>query len=212
MQYSFSSSFSIWWCCLIKGRKKKTTRESGDSFVNVYLRLQLTCFLLPAICCCRLCLFRVFLDIFPFCFLQCTALPAFCNCHLFFFNLQFVWGVTLPTLRWSFPQHSLCYKLSPLQGCWVGAAAPDFSGRPVNLQFRWGCAPPSLSRARGALPSFLHVFFFSAACLLFSWLFSLFSPGWGSACPGAMLIWPRVVCGSTMYCLAHLVVCFSQAG
>jgi hypothetical protein len=27
-----------------------------------------------------------------------------------------------------------------------------------------------------------------------------------------MLIWPRVVCGSTMCHLAHLVVCFSQAG
>jgi hypothetical protein len=28
--------------------------ESGDSFVNVYLRLQLACHLLSASCCCRL--------------------------------------------------------------------------------------------------------------------------------------------------------------
>jgi hypothetical protein len=35
---------------------------------------------------------------------------------------------------------------------------------------------------------------------------SLFSPGGGLSVQGAMLIWPRVVCGSTMYGLAHLVV------
>jgi hypothetical protein len=51
--------------------------ESGDSFVKVYLRLPLTCLLLSAICCCRLCLFRVLLDACPFCFLQYTALPTF---------------------------------------------------------------------------------------------------------------------------------------
>jgi hypothetical protein len=36
--------------------------------------------------------------------------------------------------------------------------------------------------------------------------FSFFT-GWTSACPGGMLIWPRVVCGSTVCRLAHLVVC-----
>jgi hypothetical protein len=45
-------------------------------------------------------------------------------------------------------------------------------------------------------------------CLLFS--FSFF-PGWGRSVQGAMLIWPRVVCGSTTCHLAHLVVCFSWA-
>jgi hypothetical protein len=40
-------------------------------------------------------------------------------------------------------------------------------------------------------------------CLLFSFCFF---PGWGSVCPGAMLIWPRDVCGSTTYHLAHFVV------
>jgi hypothetical protein len=59
-------------------------------------------------------------------------------------------------------------------------------------------------------PSLLRVFFFSAACL-FRLVFSLFSLGGGQSVQGAMLIWPRVVCGSTVYCLAHLVVCFSQS-
>jgi hypothetical protein len=33
-----------------------------------------------------------------------------------------------------------------------------------------------------------------------------FSLGVGRSVQGAMLIWPRVVCGSTMYHLAHLMV------
>jgi hypothetical protein len=37
----------------------------------------------------------------------------------------------------------------------------------------------------------------------------LFFPGWGGwSVQGAMLIWPRVVCGSTAYHLAHLVRVF----
>jgi hypothetical protein len=60
--------------------------------VNVYLRLHLACLLLSAICCCRLCLFRVLLDACPFCFLQHTALPIFCNCRLLF-----AWGVSPPS-------------------------------------------------------------------------------------------------------------------
>jgi hypothetical protein len=45
---------------------------------------------------------------------------------------------------------------------------------------------------------------FCCYCLLFS--FFSFFPGWGRSVQGAVLIWPRVVCGSTMCCLAHLVV------
>jgi hypothetical protein len=48
-------------------------------------------------------------------------------------------------------------------------------------------------------------------CLLFSWVFSLFSLGGGWSVQGDMLIWPMVVCGSTTRCLAHPVICFSQA-
>jgi hypothetical protein len=43
--------------------------------------------------------------------------------------------------------------------------------------------------------------------LLIIQFFSLFSLGGGQSVQGAMLTWPRVVCGSTAYRLAHLVVC-----
>jgi hypothetical protein len=41
--------------------------------------------------------------------------------------------------------------------------------------------------------------------------FSLFSLGGGQSVQGAMLIWSKVVCGSTSCLLAQLVVCFSLA-
>jgi hypothetical protein len=69
------------------------------------------------------------------------------------------------------------------------------------------CPSPPFS-AQGAPPSLLHVFLL----LLFIQFFSLFSLGGGQSVQGAMLIWPRVVHGSTVCCLAHLVVCFSRAG
>jgi hypothetical protein len=51
-------------------------------------------------------------------------------------------------------------------------------------------------------------FFFSCLFIIQFVFFSFFiPPGWGSVCPGAMLFWPRVVCGSTACRLAHLVVC-----
>jgi hypothetical protein len=53
-------------------------------------------------------------------------------------------------------------------------------------------APPPLSRAQCALPSLLLVFFFSAPCLLFSYIF--FPLGRGQSVQGAMLICPREYC------------------
>jgi hypothetical protein len=41
---------------------------------------------------------------------------------------------------------------------------------------------------------------------------SLFSLGGDWSVQGAMLIWPRVVCGSTVCCLAYLVVCIFPSG
>jgi hypothetical protein len=71
----------------------------------------------------------------------------------------------------------------------------------------WGSAPPPFPGTQGAPPSLS--FFFS--CLLFSLVFSLFSLGGYQSVQRAMLIFSRVVCGSTACHLAHLVVCFSQA-
>jgi hypothetical protein len=69
------------------------------------------------------------------------------------------------------------------------------------------CTSPTL-RGSGHPALFAKcLFFYSAACLLFS-VFFLFVPlGGGQSVQGVMLIWPKVVCGSTTCSLAHLVVC-----
>jgi hypothetical protein len=67
----------------------------------------------------------------------------------------------------------------------------------------WGISCPLLFSTQGTLPSSLRVFFVVIAY----YSVSLFSLGGGQSVQGAMLIWPRVVCGSTACCLAHLVVC-----
>jgi hypothetical protein len=123
---------------------------------------------------------------------RCGSTPAFSSQCVY---LQFAWGLLLPTLRWHIPHFSCCYKLSPLQGCWVSATNPAFSGWLVYLQFTWGSAPPLLSRAQGALPSLLHVFSFSAACLLFSLFFSLFTLGGGQSVQGLCWFVPRLSVG-----------------
>jgi hypothetical protein len=77
------------------------------------------------------------------------------------------------------------------------------------LQFAQGSAPPAMSGAWGAPPSLPPVFFFFIQLLVYdSVCFFLFYPplGGGQFVQGAMLIRPRVVCGSTACRLAHLVV------
>jgi hypothetical protein len=64
--------------------------------------------------------------------------------------------------------------------------------------------PSSLFGAQGAPPSLLRVFF---VVIAYYSIFFLFSLGGGLSVQGAMLIWPRVVCGSSTCHLAHLVVC-----
>jgi hypothetical protein len=54
--------------------------------------------------------------------------------------------------------------------------------------------------------------FFFSCLFIIQFVFFSFFPGWGGQCfQRAILICPRVACGSTMCRLAHLVVCFSQA-
>jgi hypothetical protein len=62
---------------------------------------------------------------------------------------------------------------------------------------------------QGAPPSLLHVFL-CCCCVLFR-VFFLFSLGGSRSDQGAILIWPRVFCGSTMCRLAHLWCASSQA-
>jgi hypothetical protein len=55
-------------------------------------------------------------------------------------------------------------------------------------------------------PTLFAVCLFCCHCLLFSFFFH-FSLGGGWPVQGAILIWPRIVCGCTTCCSAHLVVC-----
>jgi hypothetical protein len=63
----------------------------------------------------------------------------------------------------------------------------------VYLQFWEGFPLPPFG-AQGTLPSSLRVFY---VVIAYYSVFFLFSLGGGRSVQGAMLIWPRVVCGST---------------
>jgi hypothetical protein len=74
----------------------------------------------------------------------------------------------------------------------VGAATPAFPGRLVYSQFREGLPPTSVLR----VPPLCYVSFF--VVLFGIQFFSLFSLCGGHSIQGVMLIWPRVVCESTV--------------
>jgi hypothetical protein len=61
-------------------------------------------------------------------------------------------------------------------------------------------------------PALFVIFFLLLLLLCIKLILFSFLPEWESVCPGAMLIWHRVVCGSTTCRFTHLVVCFSRAG
>jgi hypothetical protein len=110
--------------------------------------------------------------------------------------------------KWAFSP-LLCFPSTatftsfPAPGCWAGATAPAFSGRLVYLQLHEGFPSPSLRCSRH--PALFAMCLFCCYCLLFGFFF--FFPWVGWSVQGAMLICPRVVCGSTACRLAHLVIC-----
>jgi hypothetical protein len=98
-----------------------------------------------------------------------------------------------PPLLWSFTL-TTTFTSFPTPGCWVGAAAPAFSGRLIYLQFHEEFPHPPFG-TQSTTPSLLCVFI-----VLIAYTQLLFFPR-----VETMLIWPRVVCGSTTYHLAHPV-------
>jgi hypothetical protein len=124
---------------------------------------------------------------------------------MFIYSSRGKWA--FPPLLWSFPP-TATFTSFPTPGCRAGAATPVFSGQLVYLQFheRLPLTPLGCS----GLPTLFATCLF--CCLLFSLVFSLFSLGGGRSVQGAMLIWPRVVCGSNACRLAHLVVCIFSSG
>jgi hypothetical protein len=154
----------------------------------------------------RLCLLRVLLCVMPL--LQAFPFPStlgVVTLHqlpqtCMFYGSHRKW--VIPPLLWSFPP-TAAFTSFPAPDCWVLTTTPTLSGQAwlVYLQFCEGFSSPSFG-AQGAPPSLLRVFI----VLIAYYSVSLFSMGGGESVQGAMLIWPRVVCGSTAYHLAHFVV------
>jgi hypothetical protein len=133
----------------------------------------------------------------------CAAAPA--GLHV---CLQLTWEVGLPPLLWSFPPSTTLTSF-PAPSCWARASIPAPAraslARPSLFIYSSGKdSPPPLFGAQGASPSLPCVLI----VLIAYYSVSPFSLGVGRSVQGAMLIWPRVVCGSAMYCLAHLVHIF----
>jgi hypothetical protein len=116
--------------------------------------------------------------------------------------LQFTWEVGLPPSPVEFSSHHRFYKLSCSWLLGGSTAVFAFSGWRY-LQLREGFPFP-LFNSQGTPPSLLPVFF---VVIAYYSVFFLFSLGVSWSVQGAMLIWPRDVCGSTVCHFAHLVVC-----
>jgi hypothetical protein len=149
-----------------------------------------------------------------------------------FVYLEFSW--VRPPLLQAFPFPSTlgevtlhkisqaCVFIYSSHGKWVSPPPVEFSshGHFYKLSHSWFlgvccCSCPlQLACCDGfplpplwcsGLPTLFATCLFCCYCLL-SRFFSLFSLGGGRSFQGPMLIWPRVVCGSTECHLAHLVV------
>jgi hypothetical protein len=116
--------------------------------------------------------------------------------------LQLTWEVGLPPSPVVFS--SLCHS-HKLSYSWLLGTLPrsqqSLSGPPGLFIYSSGkdSLPPIFS-AQGAPPSLQRVFIVLSAY----YSVSLFSQGGDWSVQGTMLFWPRLVCGSTAYCLAHL--------
>jgi hypothetical protein len=117
------------------------------------------------------------------------------------------------TLQWIVPHFIHRWKPSLSKHTGRGGATSTFSSWLVYLQFYEGVLLPHCPELR--VPLFAMCLFFFFNCLfIIQFGFFLFFFSWvgGQSIQGAMLIWSRFFCGNTACRLAHLVVCFSQAG
>jgi hypothetical protein len=120
--------------------------------------------------------------------------------------LQFTWEVGLTPFPVEFSSHHRFYKLS--RSWLLGRCCFSCLLRLLcSFTVQCGIAPPPIFGTQSALLSLLHVFFVFVA------YYSVFFPldeDWYFQ--GAMLIWPRIVCGSAACHLAHLVVFVFPSG
>jgi hypothetical protein len=102
-----------------------------------------------------------------------------------------------PPLLWCFPP-TATFTSFPAPGCCVRTSPPlppEVSGLPCLFMYSpWKGSLPLIVSAQGTPPSFQRVFI----ALIAYYSVSLFSPSGGQSVQGAMLLWPRLVCGSTV--------------
>jgi hypothetical protein len=124
--------------------------------------------------------------------------PAFSGLPVFIYSSHGKW--VFPPLLWSFPPTALLQAF-PLLIAWrVPPLLPSLVRLFIYSSLRDFPSPPLWL---SGCPALFAMCLFCCYCLLFSF----FPLGGGSSVQRAMVIWPRVVCGSTAYRLAHLVVC-----
>jgi hypothetical protein len=127
--------------------------------------------------------------------------PAFSGLRV---CLQLTWEVGFPPSPVEFSSHCHFYKLSRSRLLGVCHHSCLFQPACLFSSLREFPSPSSVLRTPKPL---CYVSF-----LLLLLIIQFFSLGGGRSVQGTMLIWPRVVCGSTAYHLAHLVVCFFPSG
>jgi hypothetical protein len=199
------------------GRQRRKKKESGDSSENGIC----SC-CLPA-CCCQpvvargiiyadlrgelsshLALQALFTQISPVRepLLQAFPFPSTlgkvtlhlrCQAYVFIYSSCGKW--VFPPLLWSFPPSATLTSF-PAPGCWAHVPAPTRGSlaRPACLFTVLGRSPFPHSLALSAPHPLSRV---SLLLLLLITQFLFFSPGGGWSVQGAMLLWPRLVCGST---------------
>jgi hypothetical protein len=210
-------------CCLIKGRERGK-KKSGDRSVNGYLRLWLACLLLSACCCWQCYLCRSLGELSTHLAPQALFISVLCMMPLLqVFPFPSTLGeVTLqPLSQACLFIYSSCGKWAFHPSCRVFLPLPLSQALPILVA---GCAPPFLpsparpglfiySSGKDSLPTSMmlrepHPLCHVSLLLFFAYYsVSLFTPGGGQSVQAAVLIWPRIVCGSTAHHLAHLVVC-----
>jgi hypothetical protein len=124
-----------------------------------------------------------------------VTLHPLSQAHVFIYSSHGKW--VFPPLLWSFLP-SATFTSFPTPGCWACAATPAFSGLACLFTVLWGIPLPASLVLRVPHP-FCYVSLF---LLLLITQFLFFSLGGGRSVQGAMLIWPRIICGSTMLSLS----------
>jgi hypothetical protein len=122
------------------------------------------------------------------------AVLLFLPATMFVYSSHRKW--VFPPLLWSFPPSATLTSF-PAPGCWACAPAPARASpaHPACLFTVPGSVPFPQSSALSAPHPLSRM---SLLFLLLITQFLFFSPSGGQSVHGAMLLWPRLVCGSTV--------------